>query len=407
MYFYDTNVLLNHYDKIFNRNEKFYISSITLQELENIKTQSNKDEDIKYAARRVVHLLTNHLDIAIVHLHTEQDENTANLLGFNVNDDLRIITDCLNCSQKEPLIFVTDDLCCSLIAKTILDTVLNPNDVFEEIKNEYHGYTELSTEEEVAEFYQTVKTKWRGLINEYTIINCGDITDCYKNIGGEMQRVPYTIFSSNIFGDIRAEDVYQQAAMDSMVNNQITLIGGPAGSGKTFLALGYLFSLLEKNKIDRIIVFCNPVAARNAAKLGYYPGTVIEKLMSTQVGKVLSSKIGDIYEVERLISEGKLVLIPAADARGYEVPPNSGVYILESQNLTVDLMRMLLQRISEDSKVIIDGDRMEQVDLSVYGGTNNGMKEVSRVFSGEDIFGQVDLKVIYRSKIASIADKMR
>ena len=70
-------------------------------------------------------------------------------------------------------------------------------------------------------------------------------------------------------------------------------------------------------------------------------------------------------------------------------------------------MRMLLQRISEDSKVIIDGDRMEQVDLSVYGGTNNGMKEVSRVFSGEDIFGQVDLKVIYRSKIASIADKMR
>ena len=232
------------------------------------------------------------------------------------------------------------------------------------------------------------------------------MTDCYKNIGGEMQRVPYTTFSSNIFGDIRAEDVYQQAAMDSMVNNQITLIGGPAGSGKTFLALGYLFSLLEKNKIDRIIVFCNPVAARNAAKLGYYPGTVIEKLMSTQVGKVLSSKIGDIYEVERLISEGKLVLIPAADARGYEVPPNSGVYILESQNLTVDLMRMLLQRISEDSKVIIDGDRMEQVDLSVYGGTNNGMKEVSRVFSGEDIFGQVDLKDIYRSKIASITYKI-
>lgn len=38
MYFYDTNVLLNHYDKIFNRDEKFYISSITLQELENIKT---------------------------------------------------------------------------------------------------------------------------------------------------------------------------------------------------------------------------------------------------------------------------------------------------------------------------------------------------------------------------------
>ena len=62
------------------------------------------------------------------------------------------------------------------------------------------------------------------------------------------------------------------AAMDSLSKNEITLLGGPPGSGKTFLALGYFFSLLEKGKIDRIVVFCNPVVARNAAKLGYYPG---------------------------------------------------------------------------------------------------------------------------------------
>lgn len=407
MYFYDTNVLLNHYDKIFDKNEKFYISSITLQELENIKTQSNRDEEIKYAARRIIHLLNENLTSWKIYLHTNVEEESANLSGFIVNNDIRIIVDCAALAQKEPVTFVTDDLCCKLIAQTLLDNVLKSDDVFKEIKDDYHGYTEFSNEEEVADFYQSIKTKQFGLTNEYTIINYGDVVDCYKNIGNEMKKVPFTTFKSNVFGDIKAKDVYQQAAMDSMVSNQITLLGGPAGSGKTLLAFGYLFSLLEKNKIDRIIVFCNPVAARNAAKLGYYPGTVIEKLMSTQVGKVLSSKIGDIYEVERLITEGKLVLIPAADARGYEVPPNSGVYILESQNLTVDLMRMILQRIGEDTKVIIDGDRMEQVDLSIYGGNNNGMKEVSRVFRGEDIFGQVDLKTIYRSKIASIADKMR
>lgn len=412
VYFYDTNVLLNHYDKIFNRKETFYLSSITIQELERIKTSSNKDEDVKYAARRVVHLLHENEDKYIIHLHDARDENQVNSLGFVANDDLRIIIDCLNSYssiRQEHQVFVTDDLCCALIAKTQLpeSCVKSSKDIFEEISDEYHGYTEFTTDEGTASFYSEMQTAPIGLVNEYSIIKCGEITDCYKNTGTEMKKVPYSVFNSSTFGEIKAKDVYQQAAMDSMNSNQITLLGGPAGSGKTYLALGYLFMLLDKHKIDRIVVFCNPVAARNAAKLGFYPGTVIEKLMSTQVGKVLSSKLGDAFGVEQLIYDGKLVLVPAADARGYEVPPHSGVYVLESQNLTVDLLRMILQRIGEDSKVIVDGDRMEQVDVAVYGGANNGMREMSRVFRGEEIYGQVDLKTIYRSKIASIADKMR
>lgn len=120
------------------------------------------------------------------------------------------------------------------------------------------------------------------------------------------------------------------------------MLCGKPGSGKTYLALGCLFSLLDKHEIDRIIIFCNPVVAKDAAKLGFYPGTKLEKLMETQVGAILSSKLGDSMEVERLIQDGKLVLIPAGDARGYEVPANSGVYIMESQNLTCDLLRMLI-----------------------------------------------------------------
>jgi phosphate starvation-inducible protein PhoH len=59
------------------------------------------------------------------------------------------------------------------------------------------------------------------------------------------------------------------------------MVSGRAGSGKTFLSLAYLFSLLAKGKIDRIVIFCNPVVAKDAAKLGFYPGTVLEKLLST------------------------------------------------------------------------------------------------------------------------------
>lgn len=60
--------------------------------------------------------------------------------------------------------------------------------------------------------------------------------------------------------------------MDSMLNNKVTLIGGLAGSGKTYLALSALFHKLDRGEIDRIIVFCNPVVARGAAKLGLIQG---------------------------------------------------------------------------------------------------------------------------------------
>jgi len=70
-------------------------------------------------------------------------------------------------------------------------------------------------------------------------------------------------------------------AADSLLNNQITMIKGPAGTGKSYLAVGYLFYLLEKGKIDKIIIFCNPVAVKNAAKLGFYPGSKDAKLLDS------------------------------------------------------------------------------------------------------------------------------
>jgi len=69
-------------------------------------------------------------------------------------------------------------------------------------------------------------------------------------------------------------------------------------------------------------------------------------------------------------------------------------------------MRLALQRIGEDSFCILDGDSDTQVDLGLYAGNNNGMKRVSKVFRGEDIYGEIRLPNIYRSKIARIAEKM-
>jgi predicted ribonuclease YlaK len=152
-------------------------------------------------------------------------------------------------------------------------------------------------------------------------------------------------------------DVYQAFAADSLANNKITLVKGPAGSGKTFLSLAFLMHKLERNKIDKIIVFCNTVATKNSAKLGFYPGTRDEKLLDSQIGNLLSSKLGGRLAVEQMIQQEKLILLPLSDIRGYDTSGmNAGIYISEAQNMDVELMKLTLQRIGEDSICIIDGD---------------------------------------------------
>lgn len=96
-----------------------------------------------------------------------------------------------------------------------------------------------------------------------------------------------------------------------------------------------------------------------------------------------------------------------ADIRGYDTSGmRAGIYITEAQNLDVSLMKLALQRIGEDCICVLDGDEKTQVDLREYSGNNNGMKRVSEVFRGSDIYGEVCLQQIHRSKIAEIADEL-
>lgn len=141
--------------------------------------------------------------------------------------------------------------------------------------------------------------------------------------------------------------------------------------------------------------------------LNVYPGSRTEKLLDSQIGNLLESKLGDRIAVERLIADGELVLLPMSDIRGYDTTGmNAAIYISEAQNLDIELMRLALQRIGEDSICIIDGDDRAQVDLSMYAGAHNGMRRVSQVFRGSEFYGEVTLKNIHRSKIAALAQKL-
>jgi predicted ribonuclease YlaK len=127
--------------------------------------------------------------------------------------------------------------------------------------------------------------------------------------------------------------------------------------------------------------------------------------LDSQIGNLLSSKLGGKDGLERLIREEKIVLLPFSDIRGYDTSGmRAGIYISEAQNLDKSLIKLALQRVGEDCICIIDGDTTSQVDLPQFSGANNGMRRVSKVFRGHDIYGEIELQNIYRSEISRIAE---
>ncbi len=406
--FYDTSSLIKNANSLFTNNDQIIISSITLEELENIKTSSKKDNDIKFAARQLLHLLDINSEKYTVIFFNTNFLKPFLKQGFEITNDIKILSCAVNCSLNREIVFLTNDLNLKHIAKLFLTNV----ESIPEEDDSYTGYKHLYlTDEEIAEIYSLQpKNKYNLLTNQYVIIHNidGEVIDKVCWNGLEYRPIKTKPIQSKWFGKISPfnGDIYQILAIDSLYNNQLTVLRGRPGTGKSCLGLTYLFSLLEKGDLDKIYILCNPVATRDAAKLGFYPGDRDIKLLDSQVGNFLFGKFGDRVAVEKLIDDGKLVLIPTADCRGMDISNHCGVYITEAQNSTIDMMKLMVQRIGEETKVVIEGDDKAQTDLVSYEGKNNGLARLSQVFRGQNYYGEVTLQNCYRSRIADRAELM-
>ena len=367
---------------------------------------------MKYRARRILHILDEHPDIyAMADITTATYNALAERKMPDTPDNLICVSAAYIKSTSRPdLEFVTNDLACKMIAKNVFGL---PVSSVETVSDDYSGYRDIVfSDEEMAYLYEHPDENNSSLLeNEYLIVRneSGEVADILVWRNGSHQSLRIPKVKSNHLGTIKPYqgDVYQRMVMDSLSNNQITMIKGPAGTGKSLLALGYLMSLLERGEIERIIVFCNTVATINSAKIGYLPGNRDEKLLDSSIGNMLSAKLGDSFGLERLVMQEKITLLPMSDIRGFDTSNmKAGIYITEAQNMDISLMKLALQRIGNDSICIVEGDYNTQVDLLQYAGRNNGMRRMSEVFRGNDIYGEIELKNIYRSKIALIAEEM-
>ena len=398
--FLDTNSILADCTDISN----VLISSKTLDELENIKSSSHKDNDIKYKARVAVRAIREQKpEIVIVQ---KSDYDKIEELGLEITNDNLIIASAWRYSQENSIVFVTNDVLCSLIAKTYFGL-----DVEElKLKNDdvYKGFRVVQpTDEELSQVYSkdNCENIFGCLVNEYVIINDsdGNFCDVVKWTGEKYATLNTKPFKSRAFSNVKPLDEIQRCAFDSIVTNDITVLYGRSGSGKTTIPLSYIMSNVESQKYKKCVIIYDFETLKGAKTLGFTPGTLNEKIITQgAIGNILSSKFGDMSEVERLMASGMIEIIPTANIRGYEISSDEICFVTEGQNLDTYTLKTIIQRCKAGAKIIIEGDIIEQHD-------NNrevGLLKMIEVFKGYKSFGCVKLKNNYRSEIGELADRL-
>lgn len=407
--FFDTNALLNLQEKAFG--EHFIISQKTLEEIENIKTSSKKDGEIKMKARKLAHLLDKNDDYTVIPINTEIKDIVQDF-DVELTPDNLILASAYYQSRQIPILVVSDDINVKFISKNIFNL---PTKGIDEIDltsdEEYTGYREVTmSDEEMSTFYTNLNSNhYNLLVNQYLVVknSKNEIVDTRRWNGETHAIVCNKTIKSKMFGDkIRPKDVYQACAIDSIFSHTLTVLSGKAGSGKSLISLITMMSLIENGEYDRIVIMFNPTKTRGASDMGFYSGNAVEKAMQNSIGSILTSKFGDRFAVELLLQQDKIRLVSMADVRGMEVRDNEILYITEAQNTSVDLMKLCLSRASSGCKIVIEGDYNSQVDSYLYDGYGNGMKRMIDSLKGEQELGYVQLPKVWRSKIAALVEKL-
>lgn len=407
--FFDTNALLNLQEKAFG--EHFIVSQKTLEEIENIKTSSRKDGEIKMKARKLARLLDKNNDYTVIPINTDIKQTVADF-HLEETPDYLILASAYYQSRQIPILVVSDDINVKFISRNIFNL---PTKGVDEIDltydEEYTGYKEVSmTDDEMSNFYSNLNSNhYNLLVNQYLVVknSKNEIVDKRRWDGETHAIVCDKTIKSKMFGDkIRPKDVYQACAIDSILSHTLTVLSGKAGSGKSLISLITMMSLLENGTYDRIVIMFNPTKTRGASDMGFYSGNAVEKAMQNSIGSILTSKFGDRFAVELLLQQDKIRLVSMADVRGMEVRDNEILYITEAQNTSVDLMKLCLSRASSGCKIVIEGDYNSQVDSYLYDGYGNGMKRMIDSLKGEPELGYVQLPNVWRSKIAALVEKL-
>lgn len=349
-YFYDTNILLNcNLDSL---EKPFYLSSVTLQELENIKTSGKKTEEIKFKARKATRWLQDNEDKYVCVPRTNSTDEYCEILNVDYEVPDNQIMSCAKALEKikKDLIFVTNDLSCYNIAKQIFNL---KTERFLQESDDYRGYKEitLNTEEfnSLYEQYSKLENPLNLIENEYLIIKNNSTKDncfVYRNKELKLLKLPKGIKGLNS---------KQNCALDLLNNPNIPIkvLAGTYGSGKSYLAVRTgIYHLKEKGTYTKLMFVRNPVGA--GQEVGYLPGDLDDK--TTDFFSPFVDNInGGEQELENMKRRGELETQIPFYLKGRSIP-YTYIIVDEAEDLTIKDFKLIGSRIANGSAIVFTGD---------------------------------------------------
>jgi phosphate starvation-inducible PhoH-like protein len=221
-----------------------------------------------------------------------------------------------------------------------------------------------------------------GLLEKGYPVYASDVDYAIRILSSDSRAKLQDIFLDTIYisahkRTITPKSVAQKAYIDAIRRYDIVFGIGPAGTGKTYLAMAMAVSELMKNNYVRIILTRPAVEA--GEKLGFLPGDLAEKV--NPYLRPLYDALHDMVDFDRarkLVERGTIEVAPLAFMRGRTLN-DSFVILDEAQNTTPEQMKMFLTRLGYGSKAVITGDAT-QIDLPA--GKPSGLKEASRILKG-------------------------
>ena len=228
------------------------------------------------------------------------------------------------------------------------------------------------------------------VIRSGNILNVDAVNRAIEMLEHEPVDYPAEVMSLNIVSNrgrtIRPKTANQKRYVDAIEEHTITFGIGPAGTGKTYLAMAMAVAALQAKKVNKIVLTRPAVEAGES--LGFLPGTLSEKIdpYLRPLFDALHDMI-DIDSIPRLMQSGIIEVAPLAYMRGRTL--NDAFVILdEAQNTTPEQMKMFLTRLGFGSKIVVTGD-VTQIDLP--NGQNSGLKVVRDILKDIDDIAFLEL----------------
>ncbi|MET3950247.1 PhoH family protein [Arthrobacter sp. UYEF36] len=223
----------------------------------------------------------------------------------------------------------------------------------------------------------------RGLVARGTVITPAVLQQLVSMLRSQSLQNPVDVLTHNILSSrgktIRPKTLNQKNYVDAIDANTVIFGIGPAGTGKTYLAMAKAVQALQQKEVTRIILTRPAVEA--GERLGFLPGTLSDKI--DPYLRPLYDALHEMMDPEsipRLIAAGTIEVAPLAYMRGRTL--NDAFIILdEAQNTTPEQMKMFLTRLGFGSKMVVTGD-VTQVDLPF--GTRSGLRIVEDILMGID-----------------------